>query len=145
MQKSKPYYSSIDELPCWNFDKVIETGDFSFLCKDGEHHTDNLAGVWHDIYDEFIQAFGVSEAFKMYINKMQQFVEHLDNAINGGDRSQLTMAEVRRRQAEDYMKTQQVGEVSIYAIVSKYMGFPCRPKEVTVKEFYEYLKMAKNG
>jgi hypothetical protein len=122
----------------------MSTGDYKFLYKEEPPEkidTKVLEGIWEAIYDEFIKEFGISEQYRMYLEKMGMYVQHLDAAINGGDKSQLTFAEIKRRQAEDMLKGNE-SKVSPYAVISKFMGFPCRPKEVTVKEFYSYLKLA---
>ena len=144
-QSYKNIYTGIDDILCYNFDKIIQTGDMFFLYKDASQKKEisesELEQVWEAIYDEFIKEFGISEQYKMYLEKMGLYVQALDAAYNGGDRSQLTFAELRKRQAEDMLKTQE-NKISVYAIVSKYMGFPCKATELTVKEFYSYLKLA---
>jgi hypothetical protein len=143
MNELKPYYNSIDNIPCWNFDKIISTGDYFFLFKGQPEkiNSKELEKIWENIYDEFIKEFGISEQFKMYLERMGAYVQCLDMAYNGGDKSQLTMAEINKRRAEDYLKSNE-SKHDIYAVVSKYMGFPCKAKELTVKEFYGYLKLA---
>jgi hypothetical protein len=143
----KPYYDSIDNCPCWNFDKVISTGDYSFLFiaeSDNKIKPSELEKIWENIYDEFIKEFGISDEYKQYLENMGLYVQCIDAAYNGGDKSQLTMAEVNRRRAEEFLKGNDKN-ISVYAVVSKFMRFPCKPKELTVKEFYGYLKLASNG
>jgi hypothetical protein len=120
----------------------MSTGDYKFLYKEEPPEkidTKVLEGIWEAIYDEFIKEFGISEQYRMYLEKMGMYVQHLDAAINGGDKSQLTFAEIKRRQAENILKGND-SKVSVYAVVSKGMGFECNPKIMTVKTFYEYLK-----
>jgi hypothetical protein len=73
---------------------------------------------------------------------MGEYVQCLKSAHVDGDRTQITMAEIKKLQAQDYIKTKGNNN-SVYAQVSKFMGFPCREKEMTVKEFYNYLKLMK--
>ncbi len=144
MKQLKPYFEHIDEINCFAFDKIMATGDYSFLYKEPPKKKlseKELELVWESIYDEFIKEFGISEQYRLYLEKMGLYVEHLNAAYNGGDKSQLTFAEIRKRQAEDLLKNND-NKISIYAVVSKFMGFPCRPKEISVKDFYSYLKLA---
>ena len=57
--------------------------------------------------------------------------------------------ELKKYKSEYYKKnkleTKSDNEISVYALVSKFMGFPCRAKEMSVREFNNYLKLAKNG
>jgi len=144
MKKSGQYYNSIDTLPCFNFDKVISTGDYTHLYIEGAEQTlqpDELENLWLTIYDEFIKEFGISEQYKAWLEQMGLYVQCLDAAYNGGDRTQLTFAEINKRRADELIKKND-NNISIYAVVSKFMGFPCKAKELSVKEFYGYLKLA---
>lgn len=146
MNGLNPYYNSIDNLPCYNFDKIISSGDYSFLFigePDKSVKPAELESVWENIYDEFIKEFGISEQYKLYLETMGLYVQHLDAAYNGGDKSQLTMAEVRKREAEGLLSKND-SKLSIYSVVSKFMGFPCRAHELTVKEFYNHLRFMAN-
>jgi hypothetical protein len=147
MIESKTYYNSIDNLTCDRFDKIISTGDYNYLFiadPDKKVKPAELEQAWEQIYDEFIKEFGISEQYKLYLETMGLYVQHLDAAYNGGDKSQLTFAEIRKREAADMLKCNE-SKLSIYAVVSKFMGFPCKASELTVKEFYGYLKLMANS
>ena len=142
MKESKQHYNSISDITCFSFDEIIKTGNYSFLFKDQKKTLSDseCENIWENIYDEFIKEFGISEQYKLYLEKMGLYVQHLDAAYNGGDKSQLTLAEIKLRQAEDMMKASE-SKQDIYAVVSKAMGFRIDCKIVTVKEFYSYLRL----
>jgi hypothetical protein len=143
LRKQIPYYNSIENLPCAIFDKINQTSDYSLLIinPNSKIRRKNLEKVWAIIYNEFIATFGMADNFKIYLQRMGEYVQCLNNAYVNGDRSQITMAEVKKAQAEAMLNISE--KKNPYAIVSKYMGFRCLPNEVTVKEFYSYLSLMK--
>jgi len=142
-------YKTIYDLPVWNFDMINKTGKFFYLYKDENKHNDenndkHLELIWEDLYDEFIKKFGVSEEFKKYINLKVQEMEILYDVYIKDEKWKMPFAIIKNREAEEIFSSTSNNGSSIYAIVSKYMGFRVVPKEVTVNEFYEYLNLAKN-
>lgn len=145
MKESKQFYSGISDIPCYNFDKVIATNDYTYLLKPGntkKFKHDVLEKIWENIYDEFIKEFGLSEQYRLYLEEMGMYVQHLNAAYNEGNRAELTMAEIRKRKAEEIMQNNtNNSNLDLYAVLSKGMGFQCKAKELTVKEAYSYLKL----
>ena len=133
-------FDSIENLYCDIYDKILKTGDVSLL--GGNNYVEN----WDKICDEFIQEFGISKEFQAIFKKYKQYILFLDKAINGGDPSMINFAERAREEAEELEAKAQTPKSSKdkYFLASKYMGYPVRAKETTVKEFYHILKAMQN-
>jgi len=142
------YFDSIENLPLYNFEQINSTNDFSFLFinrKEGMKFDEvKMQKIWAKIYDEFLSEFGVSESLIMFIERMNRVLEYYNLAYNEGQRHYLTLAEIEKRKAYDSLESGSNG-ISTIAYVSKFMGFRINPKEIPVKEFYNYLKLATNG
>lgn len=129
----------LDDMSCYLFDKITQTGDTSLL------NCHNHVQVWQDINDEFINAFGISKEYKLYLQNMSIYVKYLHRSFVNNDKSLLNFATQAKNEAEAILATQKTENTNKYAIVSKYMGFRVAPKTTTVKEFYEYIKLMQNA
>ncbi len=147
----KNYYSSITDLPIYNFDVMCKTGDVSYLLKTGTDEfpdtVDEIA-LWSDIYNEFIDCFGLSDSFKKYMKLRQKATKLYKEALVDGKRHKITFAKLADLQAIDAIKESDTGDLSrTSATLSKYYGFRINPMEITVKEYYSYIyqAQAENG
>lgn len=124
-------YDSIDNMPIAVFSKIMRTGDFSEI---GEQ-------VWIKIFDEYIDAFGLGE-YESYLRLQQEAVKNYFLAYCKGQMHLVTIAELKERQAEEMIsETDSLSLEKAAAAVSKFMGFRVNVAEVSVKEFYTYIKL----
>ena len=137
-------YKSIDELPIWNFEKINKTSDLGYLYSEYQEKPkiDNLDDVWEAIYNEFIKEFGLSQYFLDWLNLRLQALELYREAYVEGEKYKRVLAKVKEAEADELMSSNSTQDNNVYAIVSKSMGFRVDPKQVSVKEFYQYLKLA---
>lgn len=140
------YYTSITNLPIYNFDVLCKTGDFNYLLKDG---SDKLPAdldevkLWSDIYNEFLEEFGLSKNFKKYLKLRAKATRLYKEALVDGKTHKITFAKLADLQAVDAIKSVEGGDLSkTSAALSKYYGFRINPMEVTVKEYYSYVYQA---
>ena len=145
----KNYYSSITNLPIYNFDVMCKTGDVTYLLKDGADEfpedLDEIA-LWSDIYNEFLEAFGLSENFKKYMRLRQKATRLYKEALVDGKTHKITFAKLADLQAIDAVKETSEGDLSrTSASLSKYYGFRINPMTITVKEYYSYIYQAQEN
>jgi len=69
-------YSSIDELPVKVWFDVLTDGDLSLIIKKGKIKKKELILAWENLYNEYINRFGLSEGFKknFEINKLESML-----------------------------------------------------------------------
>jgi hypothetical protein len=139
-------YKSIDELPIYNFDMIRKTNDFRYLYKTNDiekiKKDESLEKQWEIIFNEYINEFGLSENYKIHLMFLQDAINHYNNAYNKGQTHEITFAKIAELKAEELMKqgeNKTLGELS--ALIAKKMGFRINIKEISVREFYNYIKI----
>lgn len=162
--KGLPYYNSIKNIPIHSFDELQKGGDnvLKHLWKDPDnapkskkykwyHHVlhflrikrkINLVEIWQNIYDEYINTFGWSNKFDVYILITQDANNLLAQYVATGDRSRLSLARSREAEAQALIKS--TGEVSLAemsAAVTKHMGIKVDIMKDTAYQFYSYVKL----
>jgi len=132
-------YKSIDELPIYNYNKILETGDF-------KEYGVETAEDWENIEKEFFYKIGYSEKYFEILRIRTQIVLNKAKYYKGGDNLLKTLIEVDKAKLKQTIGETTGGDFNnMVAQVSKFMGFRIDVKEVSVIEFYNYLKVAQNG
>ena len=132
-------FDSIDNLPIYNYNKILESGNFE------------LYGVktiedWENIEREFFNDIGYSEKYFEILRIKTSIVLKKAKYYQTGNVGLKAMIEVEKAKLK-----QTIGEVTgndfdfMTAQLSKYMGFKVDVKTTTVREYYSYLKLAQNG
>lgn len=136
-------YTTIEEMPLFNWVKINEKNDLSYMiigsCK--KINNKKLREGFEIIKDEFINTFGVSEVYKKILEAQIEIAKlEIDLALTGDnflqnfidmrliDIKQLNEGATKGSHFETKMK------------LEKYLGFRLNEKEISVKEYYSYLK-----
>lgn len=139
-------YRSIEDLPIYNFKKVIETGSYLYMIKKGtfkRKYVKDIIDAWQDCYNEYIQTFGLNSLYKAVLMQEEKIarlkldrwlkdLKHL-NAIIKAEESRLS----------EMMKPSK-GKKSFeedIAIIQKYNGVALDPKKTSTKMFFTYVKL----
>lgn len=135
--KSKKDYS-IANFPIGLFMQIMQTGNVSLIDAPARKQAD----VWAKIYDEYIEAYGISESYQSYLDLKGTAIDLYFKAFCQGQKHFATLAEVKERQAEAVLMetTGQSFDVML-ASVSKFMGFRVDPATTSVKEFFSYVEL----
>lgn len=145
------YYTDIDTMPIFNWRKINETNDLRFLLVKWKNilkkDKKRMANVFYKMRDEFIDAFPNEDLVKVYELKFKIEVLRITMALDG---NRFHNNFIRMHQAEiddinkkySYSDRQTFAEIKVY--VEKFMGFRLNEKEVTVTEYYNYLKALNN-
>jgi hypothetical protein len=136
------FYTSIDELPIYNWWKIHESGDMLQLIKSkGKATNAKLAEVWSRLYDEFIDTFGINEDFRQYLELKREIEILKIDLIVDGDGSIQTFIEIKEFEMSQVFNKEtktNYNEVKVY--VEKYMGFRLDVKTTSTRDYYTYLK-----
>ena len=134
-------------LPVWNWNQVHETGDLKYLLITDnykgleDHNTEEMSALWMDLYQQYIDEFGINDSFKRYMQKKQQLCAKISEYIQTGDKfkkNKINILELDIKAMVDDKEPQKFGEV--VAGVEKFFGFQIDPKVLTVQKYYNYLK-----
>ena len=144
------YYKDIDELPMWNWNKVHDTGNYVYLYKESDYKKEVkeewAVKVWDEIYDQYLDYFGIGEKYIEYMRKRITIGKLIADQIVTENRTLNTHIRARKRELEDFKKENMKGDFTqTHAAVVKHMGQRVNLKETTVKEFYSYVKLMTNG
>jgi len=145
--KQNIIYKSIYDLPAWNFDQINTKHDFSYLFKKYKKVAPNkrILKIWDNIYDEFIEAFGVSEYFVQYINCLIEALKFYKKAYIDNERHNVNFAILKEQEARDIYDMNNKTDKNIYARVSVFLGKPINPKQISTFEFYSLINLMKEN
>jgi len=151
---TKQIYSEIDELPLYNFKKVIDTKDLTFLKKTDESKAtdEELTKAWNRISEQVAEVTGVGDVQQKFI-MLQTDIETLTiDYLVTRDRNLITLIKTKQRELEKLIERQDVNKGSFdeqIAAVELAFKFQIDEHKTTVKRFFNYIniltKQDKNG
>jgi len=142
-------YKSIEDLPIYNFHKIMITSDLTYLLKEKvkkkrllkiQHELENQ---WNLLYNEYLDHFGLSKNYKKIIDQETKICMLLINRWLKDDRSMeniIEIEELKLKELNSAKKKKTTFEEDI-AIIEKYRGIGMNVKETSVKMFYTYVKL----
>lgn len=139
------YYDSIETMPIYNWNKIIETGELKWLFKDGGRVCRASADKWEELQNEYFEEFGIDQEFKKRIRLMKEIIRLNDEFIQTGDRFLLNLINISEF---DLKAMSQIKEVKFYDLLDKVMTIKkmfIDPKVYPVKLWYYTLKNLSNG
>ncbi len=135
-------FKSIEELPIWNFNKVIEKNDLRYLLKLDDYYKlpelkDDLNNIWETIIDEFYNEFGISEKYRnTLLQEKDMAMMELEYAL--GNKSLKTIIEIKKRNKKtdnDDKFEEQVARLEIH------FKIPIDVRKMSVQRYYTYIKL----
>ena len=138
------YFESIDEMPVYNWHKMIDKPDFRLMVKDkrGKYDEAKAREKYAKIQEEFIDYFGISETYEKSLNLKKSIVSlNIEIALTGNKflRNFVKEAEIELNQLSG--NADKVDPIETKIHLEKYLGFRLNEKEISVKEYYTYLKV----
>jgi len=142
-------YTSIEDMPIYNWFKCIDTKDYSYCSSERKNITEDVLKeceiAFNTCYDEFIYTFGISPELAEIIRiKNKILMLKIDIALTG-DKSLENFIEIEEIQLNERLEVKQTKTNTYKVAIEKYLGFRLNEKEVTVKEYYEYLQAIKEN
>jgi len=144
-------YSSIHNCPIKVWFDIHKTSDCLLLLTEPQEitpeQTNELWSIWDKIYNEYIAEFGFTEEFLADLNEKIELANYKAEFVITGDRYFRTMIRVH----EERMKVNSTSEKEppklevLLAKMSKHYGFKLSSRELTIAEYYSYLKSVTNG
>jgi hypothetical protein len=148
-------YTSIYNLPQWNWTMVHKSGNLSYLKKlhtyrnIGEDQSKELEEIWYQIYDEFIEEFGLSKEYRELIEKKKRIAQMKNDYIQTEDGFLLTLIDIEEIEFNStFDKSEGLGYEAMVVAIEKRQGMAIDPRTLTVYKYNNYirtLKAEKNG
>jgi hypothetical protein len=143
-KKKLNFYSTIDDLPVYNWFQIQKTNDLVWLLKESKTLSDDnkiqLEAIWREIYFEFLDTFGIPEQMKEILSLKRDIAVLNARMYIDSDSSLLTFIEIKEYQLAKLTASNEVNSVgNVRVYVEKFMGFKLNEKEISVKEFYQYI------
>ena len=140
------YYTSLDDLPVWNWWEV-QKGEFKHLLKDSSSKLDNrLESVLEQLHEQYIKEFGLDSRFKKIL-RLRTEIQILKNekAITG-DLSKQIFIDVKEVELKALISnTPEGSNKETTAAISKFMGFPIIVKKISVIDYYSNIELMKKS
>lgn len=147
---SKQIYKNIDELPIYNYKKIIETKDLTHLLKDEKTEVEpaELESIWAAITEQLSEFSGVNDQYQKWL-LLHIDLENLQlDYLATNDRALITQINIKIKQIERMAK-QFEGSGGDFdkqiAAVELYFKFHIDERSTTVKRFFNYINLMKAG
>lgn len=148
-------------MPVWNWNKIHETGELKYLIKPSfiqslvrqhpnykvmpDQNNEETAALWMDLYQQYIDEFGVNDNFKRYMQKKQQLAAKIAEYIASGDKfklNKINILEIDIKGMVDEKEPQKFYDV--IATLDEFFNRDIDPKVLTVQKYYSYIKRIEN-
>lgn len=154
LRKPIKLYQSIEELPIWNFDKMMKGETLKYICKDPNKYKEDeqtliKAGEqWIKLYDEYLAHFGLSTSYEKILSQEDKITRLIIQRWLKEDKSLETIIKIEQGKLNELngkKKNSSTFEEDV-AVIEKYRGIGIDVKKTSVKMFYTYVKlMEKDG
>jgi hypothetical protein len=136
----KKYYSELNEIPLFNFEKCL-SGDYSYVCKkDADKWGKKEVIAFTELYDKYVQKYqkkDLDSKISIYKNIIQLQCAYIES----GEEYFLTQIEIKKSQLPNKNEVKLESNTTQTLItLSKFMGYRLNPKEITVDEFYTIIQ-----
>lgn len=143
-------YSSIDDLPQWNWVQIHKTGNLAYIKKLDNYRNieeDNslvLEQVWLSIYDEYLTEFGLSKEYKHILDRKKEIARLKNEFILTDNRALLNFIKIEELELEaTFDKSETMGFESVVVAIEKEQKFRIEVKKITVFDFNNYIRSLK--
>lgn len=140
-------YTSIYDLPQWNWDEVHKKDNLSYLKKIDsyqgieEENRYYLRSAWNSIYSEYINEFGLSEKYLEILAKKKSIARHKNKYIQTENRIILNFIRIEENELEVLLNDKDsidFGEMLV--ILEKRLNREVGVKDITVYQYYNYIR-----
>ena len=142
------HYKDIDDLPVWNWFKINETDDITYLLhekrKVNSKEQDYLQRIFQKIYAKFIDTFGMNDMLRRVLELRRDIaVLQLEKSINN-DSSRQTFIDIKEAELKGIiLEAEKETNTNIKAYLDKFMGFHIDERKISVKDYYSYISLLK--
>ena len=140
-------YSSIEDLPIYNYFKCIEKSDLKFLVSNGsEQPKKKLEAAYVNIENELIELNLKNPEF---VADLKEEAEHymlkIETKINKSALNNILYLESKKQFEEEKKDSKPFDFNKSLVYISKFLGYRFDPKVNTVAEYFTAINTMKDG
>lgn len=146
-EKLEKVYSSIDDLPQWNWEQIHKTGNLAYIKqlknyrKIKKDKSPTLQQLWEDIYNEYIDEFGLSKQYVDLLERKKKLARLKNEFILTDNRSLLNFIKIEQMELDaSFDKSAGMSFESVVIGIEKIQKISIKTKEITVYEYNNYLR-----
>lgn len=134
-------------MPVFNWFKCLDSKEYKHCLVNindyKESINDSCIEAFSNLYAEYIDTFGISQTLTDIIETQNEILlMKIEKAINE-DKTLDTFITLKELELKDKLNVKQTKTNTAKVAIEKYLGFRINEKEVTVKEYYDYLEAIK--
>jgi len=133
-------WGSIEEMPIYNWVKILETGDLKWLYINKGRVSEKSNDHWLTLQQEYIDEFGLDENYKQQLRLMEKLKNLNLDFVLTRDRSLLNSIKMAEIDLDADSDKQAISFYQILDHVEKYKGYAIDPKKTSVMKWYYSLK-----
>ena len=139
-------WQSIEDMPIYNWIKILETGDLKWLfVKNKGRVSSRSQEHWMELQQEYLDEFGLDEQYKQRLRLTQKLTNLNLDFVFTGDRFTLNLIKMSEADIEALNQGESVKFYQVLDHVEKYKGFAIDPKQTSVIKWYYTLKNISDG
>lgn len=144
---SDKYYTSIDELPIWNWWQIADTSKLSYLRKDENYEEDDFPiELWFKIQNEYLDEFGFTDDFRQIIELRKKWIKKKTDYLVTNNRFNLTEIEIIEGKMSELIDAKiKVDKFKSVILLEKELHREINPKLISVKKYYKYMEYFSNN
>jgi hypothetical protein len=132
------YFNSIDEMPIHNYLKVVD-GNLKFMIvKRGI--LGDVIKAFEDIQRQLVDRFGISENFSEILELRREICELQCDVAITGDKFHNTFIRIKESELEQLLAVKGATNEELKTIIEKWLGFKLNLQQITISEWFSYLK-----
>jgi hypothetical protein len=144
--KSIPFYSSVHDLPCYNWNKVYNQGQLQYLTKNLTiPNSDKFEKMYYKIFQSSIDEFGLPNDAKMKIELRKKALKHYLKFIRTSNFNEKLKADLIMNDLESDKESKSIEFHEQITAISKYMGVVIDPKRFTAYQYLSALNTIANN
>jgi hypothetical protein len=140
------YYTTIEDLPVYNWNKIIEAQKYNYILLNHlqkDYNVNECKNQFAVLYEEFIDTFGINEQLRGIIELQNEITIYKIDIALGSKSLEALLKLTQSKLKKKLEKKESKGNLTkVY--IEKFLGFRLNEKEVTVYEYYNYIKALEN-
>lgn len=140
-------WTDIETMPIWNWNKIIETGDLTFLFKNGKGlFSERLQSFWMALQEQHIDEFGIDDLLRIRLKVMIKLIELNIKYVETGDRNLLNLIEMAESQLKETAGNFNIRFYKVLDALTTHKKMSIDPRTFPVVQWYHALNnMASHG
>lgn len=143
------FYNSIDDLPIYNFHKIMVSNDLRLLVKNKlsdkqyKRNIDKLGKKWVSLYDEYLDHFGLSKSYLKILELQTKIAKLICQRWEKDDKTLVSIIQIEQSKLNDLNGKKEKSSTfeEDIAVIEKYRKIGLDAKTTSVKMFYTYIKL----